>query len=52
MDQVLAVQIGVSAFIGVPAIFVVLSKRYPPREKHWAFSTLGIILGFWLRGKL
>jgi hypothetical protein len=43
------IQIGTSLFLGLPAIYVILSKQYQPREKHWAFSTLGTILGFWLR---
>jgi hypothetical protein len=51
MDAVLMAQIGISIFIGAPAIFVVLSRRYQHREKMWAFSTLGLILGYWLRGK-
>jgi hypothetical protein len=34
------------------ALYIVLSREYPPQEKNWAFSTLGTILGFWLRGKV
>lgn len=46
MDSVLLmVQVGMSVFFGTPAIIIILSKRYQPREKHWAYSTLGIILG-------
>jgi len=52
MDAVLMTQIAITFFLGSPAIYVVLSKRYQAREKHWAFTTLGTILGFWLRGKL
>jgi len=52
MSDLMAVQIGVSLFLGVPAIFMVLSKRYTAREKHWAYSTLGLILGFWLHGRV
>jgi hypothetical protein len=52
MDAVLMAQIAVSFLLGFPAIYVVLSKRYQAREKHWAFTTLGTILGFWLRGRL
>jgi hypothetical protein len=32
------------------ALFVVLSKLYGPQDQHWAYATLGTILGFWLRG--
>jgi hypothetical protein len=52
MSALMAVQIGVSAFLGVPAIYMVLSKKYTAREKNWAYSTLGLIMGFWLRGKV
>jgi hypothetical protein len=44
-------QMGVSLMIAVPALYIVLSRGYPPQEKNWAFTTLGTILGFWLRGK-
>lgn len=51
MNAVLIAQIGMSVFFGAPAIFVLLSKRYQAREKQWAYGTLGMILGFWLRGR-
>jgi hypothetical protein len=51
MKTMLIVQVGMSIFLGLPAIYVLLSNRYVAQEKHWAYSTLGTILGFWLRGK-
>lgn len=51
MNAVLITQVGMSLFFGAPAIFVLLSKRYQAREKQWAYGTLGMILGFWLRGR-
>ena len=45
MDIILAAQIGFSLLLGMPAIYVVLSKRYQAMEKHWAFTTLGIMPG-------
>ena len=51
MDALFITQIVMSLFLGTPAIFVVLSKRYQARDKHWAYTTLGMILGFWLRGR-
>jgi hypothetical protein len=33
----------------VAALFVILTKWYGPQEKHWAFGTLGLLLGYWLR---
>ncbi len=44
-------QLGASLIIALPAIYIVLSREYPPQEKNWAFSMLGTIIGFWLRGK-
>jgi hypothetical protein len=42
-------QVGVSTvFLGC-AIVIVMSHAYDPQEKHWAYGTLGTILGFWLR---
>jgi hypothetical protein len=35
-------------FVGA-GLFVILSKRYAPAERHWAYGALGTILGFWLR---
>jgi hypothetical protein len=35
-------------FVGA-CLYVIVSKRYGPAERHWAFGTLGTILGFWLR---
>jgi hypothetical protein len=32
------------------ALFVILSAQYDPNSKHWAFATVGTILGFWLKG--
>jgi hypothetical protein len=32
------------------AVYIVLSHSYDLQEKHWAYGSLGTILGFWLRG--
>jgi len=31
------------------AIYVILSARFTPTEKNWAFGITGTILGYWLR---
>ena len=31
------------------ALFVILAKRYGATDKHWAYATVGTILGFWLK---
>lgn len=35
-------------FIGA-SLFVILSQRYAPDDRHWAYGALGTILGFWLK---
>ena len=38
----------ISIVVLAASLFVILSKRYSPRDKHWAYATVGTILGFWL----
>jgi hypothetical protein len=45
---VLFVQIAVTLIFVASSLFVVLSKKYAPAERHWAYGALGTILGFWL----
>jgi hypothetical protein len=26
------------------------TKRYGPKEKHWAYGAVGTVVGFWLKG--
>jgi hypothetical protein len=33
------------------SLFVIRSKRYEPTDKHWAYLTVGTILGFYLNVK-
>jgi hypothetical protein len=40
----------VSMIVLIAALYVILSKRYPPKVEHWAYATVGTVLGFWLRG--
>jgi hypothetical protein len=32
------------------SLFVILSKRYAPTDRHWAYGTVGTLIGFWLKG--
>jgi hypothetical protein len=36
------------AFLGA-AVFIILSARFDPKDKHWAYGAAGTILGFWLK---
>lgn len=31
-------------------LFVVFAKRYASADRHWAYATLGTIVGYWLKG--
>jgi hypothetical protein len=44
------VRIGVTSFLLLAALFVILSNRYPADEQKWAFGVVGTILGYWLKG--
>ena len=38
-----------SAVLLAASLFVILSKRFAPKEKHWAYGTIGTLVGFWFR---
>jgi len=31
------------------SLFVILSKQYDATVKHWAYGTVGTLIGYWLR---
>ena len=41
-------QIGISVVLSIASLFVILSKKYDGKDKHWAYGTSGVIAGFWL----
>jgi hypothetical protein len=34
----------------LPSLVVIMKKDYDASQKHWAYGTIGTILGFWLKG--
>ena len=46
----LKMQFAISLVFTVAGLWMILSHHYDPQEKHWAYTTLGTILGFWIRG--
>ncbi len=42
-------QVAVSIILLCAALIIVLVPAYAPNDKHWAYGSLGTILGFWLR---
>lgn len=50
INAVFAMRAIVSLLVLIPALFVVLSPNRFEKDSHkWAYGTIGIILGFWLR---
>jgi hypothetical protein len=39
----------VSLVVLAVTLFVVISKEYSPTDKHWAYSSIGLIVGTWLK---
>jgi hypothetical protein len=49
LSYALGAQLVISAVLLVAALFVILTKRYPAQDKHWAYGALGTVVGFWLK---
>ena len=43
------VQIVISVLLLALSLSVLYSDRYAARQRHWAYATLGVMLGFWLK---
>ena len=44
------IQAVVTGIVLLVALYIILSKKgYGPKDKHWAYGTVGFILGFWLK---
>ena len=42
-------QIGITLLLLAASLFVILSSRYEPKDKNWAYATVGTLVGFWLK---
>jgi hypothetical protein len=49
LSYALGTQLVISAVLLIAALFVILTKRYPAQDKHWAYGALGTVVGFWLK---
>jgi hypothetical protein len=45
----LVMQVIVTLLLLPATLFIILSKRYAPKDQHWAYTTVGLIIGFWLK---
>ena len=43
------VQILLSVLLAGLSWFVILSDRYGAKQQHWAYGTMGALIGFWLK---
>jgi uncharacterized membrane protein len=46
----ISMQTTVTLILLLASLFVILSDQYDPNSQHWAFATVGTILGYWLKG--
>jgi hypothetical protein len=43
-------QASITIALLLASLFVILTQRFSPTDRHWAFATIGTVIGFWLRG--
>jgi hypothetical protein len=41
----------VSLFILAVSLFVILEHRFDPGNKYWAYGSVGMVVGYWLKLK-
>ncbi len=44
-----AIRVTVSFVVLVVALFVITKNGYPDATVKWAYGSIGIVLGYWLR---
>jgi hypothetical protein len=49
-DAKIMMPIIVSIVLLFGGLFVILAKRYAASDRHWAYATVGTIVGYWLKG--
>jgi len=49
-DPGLIMQMVLSLIVIGAGLFMILSKRYDASNEHWAYGTVGTVVGFWLKG--
>jgi hypothetical protein len=41
--------LAVNFLVLTAALYVIISKKYGPKTQEWAFRTVALILGYWLK---
>jgi hypothetical protein len=42
-------QFSIAVVLLAASLYVILSKQYDASDTHWAYGTIGTLVGFWLR---
>jgi hypothetical protein len=42
-------QVTISAILMAASLLVILSRKYGPKEQNWAYGTIGMLIGFWMK---
>ena len=48
-QAIMDTRIGITVAILAACLFIILAKRYAPKDKHWAYATGGTIVGYRLK---
>jgi hypothetical protein len=48
-DVAPVMQVITSAVIIASALAIILSHEFEAKDKHWAYASAGVVLGFWLK---
>jgi hypothetical protein len=49
MDYAPTMQIVITFLLLTAALYLIVTRRFPIHEKYWAYATLGMLVGFWLK---
>jgi hypothetical protein len=42
-------QVNISIILLLASLYVILSSKYGPRDKHWAYGIVGTLIGYWFK---
>lgn len=43
------IQVAISCLLFGASLFVILSSKFGPKDRSWAYATFGMLFGFWSR---
>ncbi len=48
-QSILLFRMFITVLLCAVSIHVILSRRFTPTQKHWAYGTIGTLIGYWLK---